>query len=137
MTLQRADPFVPWSLGLTALAFFVFGGWLIVQPEGLEMLGLALTTAAAVTEIRAFYGGLELGCGLFFALAVTRPTWHRPALVLQATSLGLTAAARGLGIVVDGTRQGLVLGLLSAEAVAAAVALWLLWRGSRPPLGQA
>lgn len=134
-TVVRSDPLVPWSLGLTALAFLGFGGWLLVQPEGLEMLGLALTTAAAVTEVRAFYGGLELGCGLFFALAVTRPAWHRPALVLQATSLGLTATARGLGIVVDGTRQGLVFGLLSAEAVAAALAVWLLWRGRRSPVG--
>lgn len=116
------------SLSLTALSYLGFGLWLLVSPHGLETLGLALTTSAAVTEIRAFYGGLELGCGLFFALAVRRPAWHTPALVLQATSLGGAAAARALGLIVDGTRDGLILGLMTAEAVAAAVALWLLWR---------
>ena len=55
------------SLSLTSLAFAGFGTWLLVRPETMETVGLALTTPAAYTEVRGFYGGLELGCALFFA----------------------------------------------------------------------
>lgn len=119
---------VPLSLYLSALAFGGFGFWLLVWPEAMGRLGLELTTPAAVTEIRAFYGGLELGCAAFFVLAARRTAWHAPGLLLQATSLGGAALARLAGMVVDGTRDSLVVVLMSAEAVAAVIALWLLWR---------
>ena len=63
------------SLRLAALAFAGFGVALLVRPELMGMLGLELGRAAAFTEIRAFYGGLELGLALFFALASTRDAW--------------------------------------------------------------
>lgn len=119
------------SLALTALAYGGFGAWLLVSPSSMEAVGLALTTPAGYTEIRAFYGGLELGCAAFFVLAALRPGWHIPGLVLQATSLGGAALGRVAGLVIDGTRDGLVYGLLAAEAFAAVVALALLWRTVR------
>ena len=121
-------PLIPLSLHLTALAFGGFGAWLLIWPAALGTLGLELTTPAAVTEVRAFYGGFELGCAAFFVLAARRPAWHEPGLVLQVTSLGGAAIARLAGVVVDGTRERLMFGLMSAEAVGAAIGLWLLWR---------
>lgn len=103
------------SLALTALAFASFGGWLLVDPHAISRLGVELTRPSALTEIRAFYGGLELGIAGFFLLAVGRPGWWVPALVLQSMALGGTAAARGIGIIVDGGIDGLVAALVTAE----------------------
>ena len=75
------------SLGATSLAFFIFGFWLLVAPQALGDIGIQLATPSAQVEIRAMYGGFEIGMGVFFLLAAMRPEWFRPALVLQVVSL--------------------------------------------------
>jgi len=84
--------FARFSLAATALAFFFFGVWLLVQPEALGRLGIQLPTDSAKVEIRAMYGGFEIGIGAFFLLALRQPQWYRPALLLQ------TLALAGLGL---------------------------------------
>lgn len=128
MTLARL------SLGLSALAFALFGALFLVSPTTLVRIGVLLTRANAVTEIRAFYGGLELGLAAFFFLALQRPAWFAPALMLQALAFGATAAARLFGILGGGTTQ-IMLALAGAEAagcVLAIVALSRLRREQRP-----
>ena len=122
------------SLGLSALAFAVFGALFLVSPTTLVRIGVLLTLPNAVTEIRAFYGGLELGLAAFFVLALGRPAWLVPALVLQALALGATAAARLFGILAGGTTE-IMLALAAAEAagcVLAIVALSRLRREQQP-----
>jgi hypothetical protein len=75
------------SLGATSLAFFIFGFWLLIAPEALAKIGIQLANDSAKVEIRAMYGGFEIGMGVFFLLAAMRPEWFRPALVLQVVSL--------------------------------------------------
>jgi hypothetical protein len=104
------------SLVLTALVFGGFGTWLLLWPQALSKLGVELTTPAARTEIRAFYGGLELGFAFFFAIAATRPHWYEAALFAQAASLGAAAMARLFGLVVDGGAGPTMLVLLAAES---------------------
>ena len=116
MTLARI------SLGITALGFAVFGAWLLVSPTSLVRIGVLLTLPNAVTEIRAFYGGLELGIAAFFFLALRRPAWFAPALVLQALALGGTAAARIFGILAGGTTE-IMLALAAAEAAGCVLAI--------------
>jgi hypothetical protein len=84
--------FARFSLAATALAFFFFGTWLLIQPEALGQLGIQLPTDSARVEIRAIYGGFEIGIGAFFLLALRHPQWYRPALLLQTLSLA------GLGL---------------------------------------
>jgi len=103
------------SLALAALAFGGFGAWLLVQPEALAALGVDLTTATARTEVRGFYGGLELGLAGFFTVAALRPAWFGPALVLQVCALGGVAAGRLVGFLVDRSADGLLVALLAAE----------------------
>jgi hypothetical protein len=119
------------SLRLTALVFAAFGVALLVQPSLLEALGIELGRPAAVTEIRAFYGGLELGLAAFFALASTREEWLRPALVAQAVVLGGILLARLAGIVADGSAETLILLFAAVEAVGAGLA-WAALRTLRP-----
>jgi hypothetical protein len=90
------------SLAVTALAYLGFGIGFLIKPELLETIGITLGSTAARVEIRGFYGGLELGVGVFFALAVTRPAWYEVALVAQSASLGGLVLGRLVGCLVDG-----------------------------------
>lgn len=81
-------------LVLAALGFLGFGLWLLVDPVGgLAGVGIAGTTAAGVVELRAFYGGLEVGFGLFLLICSARPDWRVPGLwlvLLVNLGIGLT-----------------------------------------------
>jgi len=111
------------SLRLAALAFAGFGVALLVRPALIGTLGIELTSPTAVTEIRAFYGGLELGLALFFALASTREAWLRPALFAQAAVLGGIALARLIGVAIDGGAAPLILLFAALEGAGALVAI--------------
>ena len=114
------------SILLTGIAYGGFGLLLLLRPETLGAVGVAITRPAAAVELRGFYGGLELGVAAFFFLALRRPAWHAPALTLQAASLGGAAAGRAFGLVVGGGAEPLILMLLVAETVAAAVGVTAL-----------
>ena len=108
---------------VTALAWIGFGGWLIVQPRAVPTaFGVDTVTDAFAAELRAFYGGLELGLGIALLLLVRRRLWTAAMLVGGATLLG-TAIARTLGVLLDAWTP--MLGLLgSLEYLGAAVNLW-------------
>ncbi|HEX8694130.1 MAG TPA: DUF4345 family protein [Longimicrobium sp.] len=116
------------TLVLAVAAFAGFGLATLVRPSVLGVLGIELTRPAASTEIRAFYGGLELGLALFFARAAADPAWFRPALFALVASLGGVALSRAAGVVVDGSAGPLVLLLGAAEAAGALLALAALRR---------
>jgi hypothetical protein len=116
------------SLALTALVFGGFGVWLLLQPEALASLGVELTTPAARTEIRGFYGGLEIGLALFFGLAASRPRWLRPALVAQVAAFGGIVLGRLFGFAVDGSVGPLLVTLMVAEIFGMTFGLFALSR---------
>jgi hypothetical protein len=111
------------SLGLTAAAFGGFGMWLLFRPDALSTVGVELPTPAARAEIRAFYGGLELGMAVFFATAATRPAWFRPALVLQSASLGGSALGRVFSMRTDPGEAPVIRVLAALEAAVAVAGL--------------
>lgn len=90
-------------LVLAALGFLVFGAWLVVDPVGgLAGVDIGGTTPAGVIELRAFYGGLEVGLGLFLLACARRPAWHVPGLWLVLLgNLGI-GLARIFGIATSG-----------------------------------
>lgn len=116
------------SLILTALVFGGFGTWLFLWPQTLALVDVELTSPAARTEIRAFYGGLELGCACFFAVAAARPGWYEAALHAQAASLGGIAIARLLGMLIEASASSTLLMLLAAEVVGSLLAIVALVR---------
>lgn len=120
------------SLALAALGFAGFGSVLFLRPDLLSYVGVDLLRPAAATEIRAFYGGLELGLAVFLAYAATQPSWFRPALVVQVAALGGVTLARGLGLLVDASAEPLVLVFGALEAGGALVGLTALLRLGRP-----
>lgn len=118
------------SLTLSAFAFAAFGTWLLLVPHAISLVGVQLTHPAAVAEIRSFYGGLELGVALFFVLAISRPSWWIPSLVVQSAALGGAAIGRVLGILVDGAGGNLIFALAAAETAGCLLGLiaWLRLR---------
>ena len=119
------------SLAAASLGFAGFGAILLVRPALMGVVGIALTEPAASAEIRAFYGGLELGLAAFFALAAARPTWHRAALVAQVAAFSGVVLGRLIGLVVDGAGEPLLFGFLAMEAAGALLGLWALRRTPR------
>ena len=116
------------SLVLTAMVFGGFGLTFLLWPEVLEITEVTLATPMAVTEIRAFYGGMELGFAIFFALAAARPSWFRPALVAQIGALGGLASGRIFGLIVDGSPDSLHFLLTGTEITGALIGGLALWR---------
>ena len=58
------------SIGLT---YLVFGVWLLIHPSALDGYGIVLESATARADMRATYGGFEIGVGLFFLCASMVP----------------------------------------------------------------
>jgi hypothetical protein len=82
------------AIGITAAAFAGFGTALMVKPEILKKIGIRATDPNARTELRAMYGGMELGFGVFFALALRDPEWRKPALTAILCGIGALGVTR-------------------------------------------
>lgn len=119
-------------LGLGALMYGVLGILFLLVPKRLEQkLGLRYDSPAAITEIRAFYGGLELGLALFMAYCIVQPAALRPGLwALVLVALG-SALGRAYGLVVDGKSESFTVTYLIFEVVTGLLGLaaLLLTRG--------
>jgi hypothetical protein len=88
---------------LAGLGFLVFGLWLVFDPVGgLAKVGIAGTTIAGQVELRSFYGGLEVGLGVFLLACARRPEWQRPGLWLVILGNGCIGLTRLLGIALTG-----------------------------------
>lgn len=99
------------TFGLTGVAF-------LVDPAGMAAaVDMAPDGPVAVNEIRAFYGGLEVGLGGLLLWAALRRTWLGPALVLQLAVVGGIVAGRLLGFAVEGLPGDPVPALLAIELV--------------------
>jgi len=94
------------SIGLLTLAglgFLAFGAWLVIDPAGgLAAVQIMAVGPAGLIELRAFYGGLELGLGAFLMACAARPEWRRPGLWLTALANGGIGLARVAGILATG-----------------------------------
>jgi len=98
-------------LALCALGFLGFGLWMLLAPAGaLSKIGVEATSPVGLVELRAFYGGLELGLGLFLGLCLWRPEWREAGLWLVMLANGGMGLSRLLGIWLGGAAVGGYLG---------------------------
>ena len=104
-----------------------YGIYCALAPGYLDgAAGLAASTATGTTEIRAMYGGLQAGIGLFCLGALLRPDWVRAALLMLCFLTGGLALTRGFGLMIDGSSSGYTLGALAFETVNTVAAIRLL-----------
>ena len=98
-------------LVLCGLGFLAFGLWLLIDPAALQKIGIASTSKTGQVELRAFYGGMELGLGAFLMLCALRPSWHAAGLWLVLLANAGAGLTRLLAIGLAGASLGGYLGL--------------------------
>lgn len=104
-------------LALSALLFLAVGVAFVVSPQGLlERIQVDAPPGTALTDIRAVYGGLDFGVGvfLFYCLATGA---RRSGLVASTLVLVGLAGGRIVGIVVDPSQEPITYTLLASEVV--------------------
>lgn len=111
---------------LAGLGFLAFGILLLCWPEmALPDLGILATSDQAEVELRAMYGGLELGLGLLL-LSCFASERQRFGLQLSLASYGGLAFARLVSMVAIGVATPFLWFALAWEAVIAGLALLAL-----------
>ena len=115
-------------LGVQALTLAGFGLAYFIWPEAMANLsGMLLMQRAAVTDVRAYYGGLQLGLAAWLGLALLRPRLLEATCMLLVLLYGALALARIGGLWLDGgAQQTFNLAALLFETVSAALAFLCL-----------
>lgn len=114
---------------LCGLAFLLIGAHTFADPlAAMAPVELNVGTVSALNELRANYGGLQIGMGLLLLAGLWRTALTGPALLAQALLVGGLAVGRLVSLALDGQPNDLVLGLLALESVVALVSLTLLRR---------
>ena len=110
---------------VAGLAFLGFGIAALIDPQRL-LAGMGLEIGgsdALATELRAFYGGLEIGLGGLTILLALRDRML-DALGLTLIAYGSLAAGRAVGIIVAGHGNTITWIALAIEVAFAALAGW-------------
>jgi hypothetical protein len=104
---------------LAVLASFVFlaGVGSLLAPAVFAERADYSTTPSALTEVRAFYGGLQIGIGLFLAWCVRAADRTSQGLLLSGLAVGGAGLGRMFGLLVDQTPTSHHLANLGIEAV--------------------
>lgn len=112
-------------LWVNCALFVAFGVGFIGAPGFLSTLitGGAPSISSALIDMRATYGGMGLGVGLFFAFCARQPSSVRLGLIASLLVLGSIAAGRLIGIVVDGSPNAFMFVLLVAEMLFVALVM--------------
>ncbi len=123
---MNATRFVLWAL---AVVFIAFGLIALIQPSAMTgPPGLDASADGAVTEVRALYGGLQLGLGALLIWAVLDPSRWAHGLLAYGFLIGAVGDSRFIGLLIDGNWTGFHLFALSFEWITASLALFLWWR---------
>ncbi|MGQ0799382.1 MAG: DUF4345 family protein [Pseudomarimonas sp.] len=120
------------TLWLGGLGFLGFGVACLVAPlDVLAAAGVTLSGPVAAAEVRAFYGGLEIGLGVCLVLAALRSRHLRSGLLLCMAAYGGIGLARATGMAIDGVATPFLWFALATELTLAGLAGLALLRGNR------
>jgi len=123
-------------LGGCALVFAAAGLAFLMAPVALmSVLGADLRTVDARSDVRALYGGMELGIAAFLASCLASPERTRMGLIAASLAFGGILAGRLASLFADGVPTVNLAGPIAIEVVAlglAALALRRLARGEAP-----
>jgi len=120
----------PLLLTVSGLALVVVGWIGLSDPAKLmRPLDIALDGPSAHNEIRAAYGGMHVGLGLFLVTSAFRPALRGVGLWVNLCIMGGLVAGRLASFVIDGAPGDFVVRLLIPEALAAVLSAVLLASG--------
>lgn len=111
-------------IAISGMIFACYGGYLIVYPELLiSIANFSIPEDTALTELRAMYGGLQLGLGLFMLCCCRRDQLVEPGLLFMSLAFFCLAATRTLGLLIDPADNGYNLGATIYESFTAAISI--------------
>lgn len=118
MTLPRA-------VVLLSAAVFLAAGvpFLIAPAEMTAFVGVSLTGITADNDVRAVYGGVATGLGVFMLLAARRPAWLVPSLWVVLLTLSGLVTGRLISWVAAGWPEPIALALHAAEVAGVMLAV--------------
>jgi len=120
-------------LWLSGLGYVGFGVAFLMAPlRSMALAGIELHGAIAATELRAFYGGLELALGGLIVAAALAPGRLRDGLLLTLASYGAIGATRLVTMLATGTDAPFLRFAVGVELGLAACAGALLWATRTP-----
>jgi len=118
---------------LMALMSIVFGAIYLFNPHSMtDPMGFGALAPAALTDVRATYGGFQLGMGLFLVWCLDA-TRVRTGLLLSLLTVGGVAISRGIGLLIDGDVTSVLQGTIIFEATLTVIALILFLRAPGLP----
>ena len=116
-------------LYFVAVMGLFFGLWYLIAPTGMtDPTGFGPLGPNALTDVRATYGGFQIGLGLFTLWAAADPARVRTGLVLQLLTIGAIGSCRLVGFAVDGSPNGFLVSAIVTETVLTALTLIALYR---------
>lgn len=80
---------------------FLAGVACLASPQSFVLQAGLSATAGGLTEIRAFYGGLQIGLGCFLLWCSRQQNLVVAALILVGSTVGAIALARVVGMLID------------------------------------
>jgi len=115
---------------LSAFVLFAGAGCLLAPAVFAEQARFS-TSPSALTEIRASYGGLQIGIGLFLVWCLRASDRVSMGLALGGVAVGCTGLARLFGIVLDHAPTSHHLANLGIEVVTVVLVAIALSRAHR------
>ncbi len=111
-------------LALSAAVWLPYGLYCFVDPAFLgDAAEVAFTGPTGSTEIRAMYGGLQMGMGILCARGALRADWQETALRTTLVLVSGLFLSRAGGVLIDGSPSAYTaMGLFFEGASSAAAA---------------
>lgn len=116
-------------LGLMGAMTLCFGLIYLFAPQGmLDSAGFGAVAPGGITDVRATYGGLQIGIGAFLLWAAGDEGRVRTGLLFVAIAIGAVGTSRAIGLALDGEANSFHLSALPFEASITLLSLFLLSR---------
>lgn len=119
-------------VALAAVVYAAIGIWALVDPLGLLTdVGVAVSDDRGIVELRAMYGGLQLGMAAFLLWSLTTTERTHTALVASTLTLGGLGGVRTLTWLALRPPGLLLPGLCAIELTGAVIGTAVLWMSRR------
>ena len=115
-------------LRIVAAILLIFGVIYLLSPATLAAKAGITANNSGLTDIRATYGGFQIGFAIFLFWSSMARERFSSALAATAMIFFSVGAARGFGVIVDGELSGFNLIGLGFEIVLTALCAWLFLR---------
>jgi hypothetical protein len=113
-------------MGIMSVAFGVL--YLVMPSTFTDPMGFGILAPSALTDVRATYGGFQIGMGLFMFWCCLGTGRLYSGMFLALISVAAIALCRAIGLVIDGDPIDVLKVTLAFEATLTVISLVLFLR---------